>query len=300
VKFIYLYPETYGSSGYMLDSGPLLPVVAAAERAGFHAYALTDHPIPGSRWLENGGHQTLEPLVALSAVAAVTERIRLHTHIAVAPYRNPFLLAKEAATVDIISGGRMTLALGAGYQKSEFFALGVDFEERNALFDEVLEVLPLAWSGRPVSYKGRHFDAREVIALPRPVQNPIPVWIGGNSRRSRRRVIEWGQGWAPFRTDPQLANTARTLVLDTLDKLADQIKELEDEASAAGRREPIDVVWSYHDRSITDPTVEPDRHREAFAEYERAGVTWLSIPVAIREPSATLDFIEAFGSTYLP
>jgi alkanesulfonate monooxygenase SsuD/methylene tetrahydromethanopterin reductase-like flavin-dependent oxidoreductase (luciferase family) len=76
-------------------------------------------------------------------------------------------------------------------------------------------VLPLAWSGRPISYQGRHFDARNVIALPRPVQNPIPVWIGGNSRRSRRRVIAWGQGWAPFRTNPQLANTARTLVLDT-------------------------------------------------------------------------------------
>jgi alkanesulfonate monooxygenase SsuD/methylene tetrahydromethanopterin reductase-like flavin-dependent oxidoreductase (luciferase family) len=96
----------------------------------------------------------------------------------------------------------MTLALGAGYQKSEFFALGVDFEERNALFDEVLEVLPLAWSGRPVSYQGRHFDARDVIALPPPVQNPIPVWIGGNSRRSRRRVIQWGQGWAPVQPVP--------------------------------------------------------------------------------------------------
>jgi probable F420-dependent oxidoreductase len=297
--FVYLYPETYGSDEYMLDSGPLLEVVAAAERAGFHAYALTDHPIPGSRWLENGGHQTLEPLVALAAVAAVTERIRLHTHIAVAPYRNPFLLAKEATTVDILSGGRLTLALGAGYQKSEFFALGVDFEERNALFDEVLEVLPLAWSGRPVSYKGRHFDARDVIALPRPVQDPIPVWIGGNSKRSRRRVIERGQGWAPFQTSPQLANTARTLVLDTLDKLADQISELQDEAAAAGRREPIDISWSYHDRSIADPTVEPDRHREAFAEYERAGVTWLSVSIANREPAATLDFIEAFGATYL-
>ena len=81
-----------------------------------------------------------------------------------APYRNPFLLAKAAATLDRLSGGRFILGVGTGYHKAEFFALGVDFDERNDLFDEMLDVLPLAWTGEPFSYHGRHFDARDVIS----------------------------------------------------------------------------------------------------------------------------------------
>jgi probable F420-dependent oxidoreductase len=125
--------------------------------------------------------------VALGAVAAVTERISLLTYLAVTPYRNPMLLAKAAATVDMISGGRFILGMGTGYLKGEFFALGVDFEQRNALFDEALEVLPMHGSGERFSYEGRHFNARDLIARPSP-KRPIPIWIGGNSKLTRRRV----------------------------------------------------------------------------------------------------------------
>ena len=97
-----------------------------------------------------GGHQTLDPFVALAFAAAVTKRLRLLTYLAVVPYRNPFLLAKAAATLDRLSGGRFILGVGSGYLKTEFFALGVDFDERNALFDEALDVLPLALERRAV------------------------------------------------------------------------------------------------------------------------------------------------------
>src|SRR5687768_6448328 len=123
----------------MLDSGALDVVARAAERAGFDGLSLTEHPAPGARWLTSGGHQSLDPFVALGFIAAATERLHLVTHVVLAPYRNPFLLAKAAATLDKLSGGRLILGLGAGYQKSEFFALGVSLDERAALFDEVLE-----------------------------------------------------------------------------------------------------------------------------------------------------------------
>ena len=110
-------------------------------------FALTEHPIPGANWLAHGGHQTLDPFVGLAFAAAVTERIRLLTHLSVVPYRNPFLLAKSAATLDRCSKGRFILGIGTGYHKTEFFALGVDFDERNALFDEALEVLPTSVVG---------------------------------------------------------------------------------------------------------------------------------------------------------
>ncbi|HEX3964430.1 MAG TPA: LLM class flavin-dependent oxidoreductase [Trebonia sp.] len=112
--------------------------------------------------------------MALGYVAGATTSLRLLTNLVVAPCRNPFLLAKAAATVDKLSGGRLILGLGAGYQKSEFYALSIDFEERNVLFDEVLDALPLHWSGEPFSFEGRHFNARGVIARPRPVQDQFP------------------------------------------------------------------------------------------------------------------------------
>jgi probable F420-dependent oxidoreductase len=299
VRFNFQYPETGGVDADLLDAGSLAEVAQAAERAGFDGISLTEHPVPGARWLVSGGHQTLDPLVALAHVAAVTERLRLLTYLVVAPYRNPFLLAKAAATADRLSNGRLTLGLGAGYNKSEFFALGVDFEERNALFDEVLEVLPLHWKGEPFSYTGRHFDARDVIARPKPTQDPIPMWIGGNSKASRRRVVERAQGWMPMGGGPELTKTTRTPMLGSLDDLAGMITELRDAAAAAGRTDPIDVSFSYEDHSIASPTKDADRHREAFAAMEKAGITWTVVSCPSNGAAATLEFLEAFGSTYL-
>jgi probable F420-dependent oxidoreductase len=300
LDFIVQFPETTGTGTDMLDVGPLGEVAMASERAGFSGIALTEHPVPGAGWLAAGGHQSLDPLVALGYVAAATTRLRLLTNLVVAPYRNPFLLAKAAATVDKLSGGRLILGLGAGYQKSEFFALGIDFEERNALFDEVLEALPLHWSGEPFSYAGRHFNARDVIARPRPVQNPIPVWIGGNSTLSRRRVVNRAQGWMPMIGGPQLAKTARTVAIDGLAHLGELISEVKASAAAAGRTDSLDFVSSYHDWTIATPAAEADRHREMFDEIEKAGVTHLIISAPTRDTAQTLEFIEAFGRTYLP
>ena len=217
LKFIFQYQENGGTEADLLRAGPIDEVAATAERCGFDGFSLTDHPIPGNRWLHAGGHQTLDPFVALAFAAAATERIRLLTYLAVAPYRQPFVMAKAAATVDKLSGGRFILGLGVGYNKSEYFALGVDFEERNVLFDEALDVLPLHWQGEPFSYEGRHFNARDVIARPKPVQDPIPIWIGGNSKLSRRRVAQRAQGWMPMMGSPEMSATARTPLLGSLE-----------------------------------------------------------------------------------
>src|SRR5438067_7227562 len=98
MRFLFHYPEPNGPDGDVLDAGPLNEVAVAAERAGFDGFSLSEHPVPGARWLHAGGHQTLDPLIALAYVAAATERLRLVTNLVVAPYRNPFLLAKAAST----------------------------------------------------------------------------------------------------------------------------------------------------------------------------------------------------------
>ncbi|WP_405181876.1 LLM class F420-dependent oxidoreductase [Nocardia sp. NBC_01377] len=299
MRFIYHYPETAGYEGDLLDAGPLPEIAAATERNGFDGFSLSEHPAPGARWLAAGGHQTLDPFIGLAFVAAATERLRLITYLTVAPYRNPMLLAKTAASLDILSGGRVTVGLGTGYQKSEFHALGVDFEERNILFDEALDVLPRHWSGEPFSYTGRHFSARDVIARPRPPQQPIPLWIGGNSALSRRRVAERAQGWIPMSGGAELATTARTPSLGSVPELARKITEIRAHAQEAGRTDHIDVVYSYSDESITEPTVDVERHTAALAELGEAGVDWIVISNRTREYRETLDFIEGFGTTYL-
>lgn len=299
LRFVYHYAETRGLDGDLLDAGPVGDVAAAAERAGFDAISFTDHPAPGARWLASGGHQSLDPFVALAFAAAATERLRLLTYLAVLPYRNPLLLAKSAASLDKLSGGRLTLGLGAGYLKGEFRALGVDFDERNALFDEALDVLPRHWRGEPFDYQGRHFHARDTAARPRPAQDPIPIWIGGNAKVSRRRAAERAQGWMPMSGGPELAATARTPVLGSVAELAAAIAEVREQARAAGRSDPIDVVHSYHGEGLADPVADRERHREAFAELAAAGVTWVVVSAPTRSLAATRDFLEAFGGTYL-
>ncbi|MHB9756786.1 LLM class F420-dependent oxidoreductase [Streptomyces sp. BYX5S] len=294
MRFLFHYPEAHGPDGDLLDAGPVPDVARAAEEFGFSGLSFSEHPAPGARWLDHGGHQTLDPFIALSHAAAVTTRLRLLTYLAVAPYRNPLLLAKQAATLDRLSGGRLILGLGAGYLKGEFHALGVDFEERNALFDEVLDVLPLHWSGEPFSYAGRHFGVRDARALPRPAQRPIPVWIGGNSRLSRRRAAERAQGWMPMSGGPELATTARTPTLGPLSELAGAIEELREASVAAGRGAHVDVLHSYRE----DGLAEPGRDAEAFAALEKAGVTWVAVSCPHRSAAATLEFLEEFGTTY--
>jgi probable F420-dependent oxidoreductase len=297
MEYIYQYPETNGIDSDLLDAGPVGDLAVAAEAAGWSGFSFTEHPIPGSRWLASGGHQTLDPFVALGHVAAVTQRLRLLTYLAVVPYRNPFLLAKSAATVDKLSNGRFILGAGTGYHKGEFFALGVDFEERNALMDEALDVLPMHWKGEPFSYKGRHFEARDMIARPRPVQNPIPIWLGGNAKVTLRRVAERAQGWMPLTGSAELATTSRTAYLASLDDVGAKIGELRD--MAGDRADQIQVALAYADPSIATPEKDIERHRDTLGKIAELGVAWAIVSAPAGTPPATTDWIDAFGATYI-
>jgi probable F420-dependent oxidoreductase len=298
VKYLIQHPEPIGIERDLFDAGDVLAVARAVEGAGWDGLAFTEHPAPGFRWLaEGGGHQTLDPFVALGAAAAVTERIKLLTYLTVAPYRNPLLLAKAAATVDMISNGRFILGMGTGYLKTEFFALGVDFDERNELIDEALDVLPMHWSGERFSYHGKHFDARDVIARPSPRGGTIPIWIGGNAKVTRRRVATKAQGWMPMIGPPEMATTTRTAHLSGLDDIAAAVRELRD--LAGERADEIDVMVLYSDDSILRPGVDVERHRDTLGRLAELGSTWVSFAWDFSAQSETLDFIAEFGSTYL-
>jgi probable F420-dependent oxidoreductase len=298
MKYLIQHPEPIGIERDLFDAGDVVPVARAVEAAGWDGLAFTEHPAPGYRWLaEGGGHQTLDPFVALGAAAAVTERIKLLTYLAVVPYRNPLLLAKSAATVDLISKGRFILGLGTGYLKSEFFALGVDFDERNALFDEALEVMPLHWSGERFSYEGRHFNARDLIARPSPRSGTIPIWIGGNAKITRRRVATRAQGWMPMSGPPEMATTTRTAHFSGLDDIAAAIREMKE--MAGDRADQLDVMVLYTDDSILKTGVEVERHRDMLGRIAEIGATWVSFAWDFSTEAETLEFVDGFGATYL-
>jgi alkanesulfonate monooxygenase SsuD/methylene tetrahydromethanopterin reductase-like flavin-dependent oxidoreductase (luciferase family) len=212
-------------------------------------------------------------------------------------YQYPETTGIDADLLDAGPVGELAEAAeAAGYLKGEFRALGVEFEERNALMDEALDVLPMHWRGEPFSYRGLHFEARDVIARPRPVQNPIPIWLGGNAKVTIRRVAERAQGWMPLVASSEVASTARTAYLSTLDEIASKLRDLREQAG--DRADEIDVAYAYTDPSIATPGDDVERHREALGKLEELGVSWVIIPAPTGAPQMTLDFIQAFGTTY--
>lgn len=294
MKYTMTYPLLHHPAPPELFTGEAVAAVAtAAEAAGFDALAFTEHPIPSDRWLEAGGHDAVDPFIALTWAAASTTRLRLLTNITVVPYRNPFLLAKTVATLDSLAGGRVILGAAAGYLKSEFRALGVDFDERNELFDEALDVLARSWSGEPVTFDGRHFSAKGNVLVPPPVQQPVPTWIGGNSAVARRRAARWGQGWMPFGTP---ANpTVRTPAIETADDLAPLVAELAQLTKDAGR-EPLDVHFGVRGGGTPGlDDFDPAFHRDQAEALAGIGVTWVGTGTPGDGLAATLRGIEAYG-----
>ncbi|MBJ18218.1 MAG: LLM class F420-dependent oxidoreductase [bacterium] len=269
-------------------------VARAAETAGFEAVAVTEHPIPFDPWLEGGGHDALDPFVALSFAAAATTRLKLLTNLTVVPYRNPFMLAKAAATLDRLSNGRLILGCGTGYLKEEFDAIGVDFEERNALFDESLEVLRKTWKAESVTHRGLHFEAPGNTANPAPAQSPIPIWIGGNSKLSRRRAAEKAEGWMPIPNPRALGSRRRTVHVDDLDDLREILSYMLDHARSIGRRDPIDVFFPALGGASAEG-IDAAIHTAYLDELAEIGVNWALAPVGGSNLEAIVDAIAWYG-----
>jgi probable F420-dependent oxidoreductase len=273
----------------------LVRFAQAAEAAGFDGIGFTDHPAPSHKWLHAGGHDALDPFVALAVVAAVTDRLRLIPNIVVLPYRNPFLVAKTAATLDALSGGRFTLSVATGYLRSEYRALGVDFDRRNDLFDEALDVLARVWSQDEVDYEGSGFTAAGVSANPKPAH--VPIWIGGNSALTRRRVAARGDGWNPFPAPAWLAKTSRTVPLEGLDDLAPMLDHLWRHVDEAGRdRSTIDISFTTGLPGAGDDGFEAGAHLEQLDRMAAVGVTWNSTTVPGDSLAHAIEAVERYGA----
>lgn len=180
------------------DGSRVIRVATEVERLGFDAVLMSGHV------LADPGASALDPLVVLAAVAGATERVRLATSILVLPYYEPVVLANQAASIDVLSGGRFTLAVGAGWNEAEFAAVGVPVKERGARTDEHLQVLRELWSVRPTSFAGRFTSFRDATLGATPVTpGGPPIWVGGDTDAALRRALRHAEAWHGAAPSPE-------------------------------------------------------------------------------------------------
>ena len=145
-----------------------------------------------------------EPMTTMAAVAARTTRLKFGPSVFITPFRAPAVLAREIAMIDYLSGGRMLPAFGIGVeQEREFLAAGVPFKERGRRTDEAIRIMRLLWAEDEVTFAGEFWRLERITVLPKPVQRPMPVWIGGNSEAAMRRAGRLGDGWIPSFIPPE-------------------------------------------------------------------------------------------------
>jgi probable F420-dependent oxidoreductase len=222
-----------GISTFVTDDGiDTVSLARAIEERGFDSLVIAEHTnIPASREsayplggdLPQQYYRTLDPFVTLAAAAAVTSRIELVTGIALLIQRDPIITAKEAASIDLISGGRFVFGVGAGWNLEEMRNHGTDPKTRGTLLDERIEAIKALWTDEPAEYHGKYVDFDATYLKPKPVQQPHPpIFIGGDSDATVKRVIRHNAGWI-----------SNPFPVDALKKRIDQMRD------GAGRDVPL-------------------------------------------------------------
>jgi len=222
-----------------------------------------------------GDHDTPvpDPLIWLAYVAAAAPTLRLGTCILIVPQRNPLILAKELATLDRLSGGRVELGIGVGWMKEEFDALGIAWERRGARTDEYLAAMQALWGAADASFHGEFVDFESVTSSPRPSGGRIPILVGGDSGPALRRAARLGDGYFPGTTDPE--------------KLAARARELEEACAEAGRdRSEVSLHALFIE--LGDPAAGVER-------FTKLGVERALVPAFFFAGDGGLERLEAFA-----
>jgi probable F420-dependent oxidoreductase len=222
----------YGSTYPPGEWNRFVELGRAAEDAGIDRIVVVDHVVMGPH-TENyqwgkfpvpPDAPWFEPLTVLTAIAATTTRVRLATGILIAPLRPAAFLAKQVATLDQLSGGRVDLGVGAGWQREEYEAMGLDFEQRGQLLDDSLAACRVLWRDTPAALSTPTLSFRDIYCMPKPLQaGGVPIWVAGTlHKRNLARVVEHGAGWIP-------------IMGETVEGIAAGVERIRDACAAAGR-----------------------------------------------------------------
>ena len=283
---------------------PMLDQARAADAAGVDRLVVSDHIILGENLEAYGdpkaggmqgaqqptgvdGHW-LDPLTVLSMWAAITTHTRLMTGILIAALRRPATLAKQAATLDVLSEGRLDLGVGVGWQKEEYDANGVPHAHRGARLDHTLDICQTLWREQPASYRSDEVSFDKIHCMPQPLQpGGVPLWISGTLNPNvLRRIVRFGSGWIPW--GPDAMSPARGLA---------RIREA---LEAAGRDTEGFQVSSYIPIALdTDRRIDIDKTMAAVPAMVEAGITDLRATVALpTELQAATDFLSPIVASF--
>ncbi|HEX7876772.1 MAG TPA: TIGR03619 family F420-dependent LLM class oxidoreductase [Sphingobium sp.] len=296
MKFSMAIPVGDTTPGEFQTLDAVREMAGALEKAGLDACYVTDHPAPSAEWLHTGGlgHDALDPFAALAFVASVSSTLLLQTNIVVLPYRNPFITAKAAATVQVLSGGRLIMGTAPGYQKGEFEALGVDFHKRGAIMDEALDTIRLAWAGGAVVKEGRSFHAKG--NEPRPAPNPAPpIWIGGGSDKAVERAARAGDGWCPFFADPRMSKVNQDAAVQSIEHLGERLKQIAEMRDQFGRSGSFEVQLSPLQKLAFGRSDQVQQYVDAIGALADAGVHWAAVEPPHPSRAAYIEHVHWFG-----
>ncbi|OIK07385.1 TIGR03619 family F420-dependent LLM class oxidoreductase [Streptomyces monashensis] len=288
-----IYAEEWEAGAGPAD---LVEIARAADRAGFGYLAVCDHVAIPRRLAGAMSTVWYDPVATLAHLAAVTERVRLLSHVAVVGLRHPLLTAKQYATLDHLAGGRLILGVGAGHVREEFEAVGADFERRGAVLDETIDALRAALGPAEFpEHHGKFYDFAGLGQLPRPAQPHVPLWVGGSSPPAVRRAALKGDGWLP-QGDPRERLPARIA----------RIRRLREEAGVEGAftvgaiTEPLYVGragWEVGRRTLTGA---PEEIAASLRAYRAMGVDQIQVRFRSRSRAELVEQITAFGAEVAP
>ena len=322
-----LYATTHGIGyrdelNFFLKSTSLeemrpIRIAQLAERAGFHSMWFADHVCmptgsasahvanaSGKRAYE-ARHNMLDAAVTMGAVAASTTTLKLGTSVLIVPYRNPLSDARQFATVDALSNGRLILGVGAGWMKEEFDALGLPYSERGTMANECIEIFKRSWTQEVVDFHGRFYNFDSVSMDPKPVQKPRPpIIFGGVVPAGARRAARYCDGFYPIFLDPQADPNRYALLLDEIRREADRMgRDLSRfflMAVASGRL----TVPGDPQHGRNPPTICTGAHEQVLSDLQRFADAGYSLVVLIFDCHGRVEELEEqiqrFGEEVIP
>jgi probable F420-dependent oxidoreductase len=252
-------------------------VVSAADRLGYEFCTCSEHVgIPDAE-IQRRGAAYWDPLATFSFLAARTTSIRFVTWVLVLAYHHPLELAKRYGQLDRMSGERLVLGVGVGTLREEFDALGATFVGRGPIADDAIRAIRAVWGRRVPEYHGPHYDIGGLVVEPCASRTEVPIWVGGRTKRSLRRAIELGDGWAPFSL--------------SLDEVRDTLAWGRQLAAHAARTEPLAVALS----TGVDALADPNRSRRTLDAVEAVGATHCAVGFPADSPAHYVEQLEALA-----
>ena len=206
----------------------IVRIAQKADELGYDSLSVPDHVVMVKEEMGYLGPRWPDAVSTVGFLAGATKRIRVQNSVLVLPYYNPVIVAKAFATMDFLSGGRVTLSVGVGHVERESRILNVPYEPRGPMTDEYLRVIKELWTSDTPTFKGRFVQFEDIAFEPKPVQKPHPpIWIGGNSKRAIRRAVQMGDGWVPFKL--------------TMEEIRDSMAYLREQPAFQSRGRPFDI-----------------------------------------------------------